>query len=161
MSDTNSSRPFGIVAAALSQSGTSARVPRTRRLAKKRKFFEMCQVTLSSPGGYEIVNEAALFPQGGKTFYPPDGQRGFRQYEETPLFRFDTRLGREIKGLEEIDDYWLVSDLAKTVLQKVAPMHSPFWRVALNCGMDRKGHVIGSAIWSECWVLLMSRHPKH
>ena len=65
MSDTNSSRPFGIVAAALSQSGTSARVPRTRRLAKKGKFFEMCQVTLSSPGGYEIVNEAALFPQGG------------------------------------------------------------------------------------------------
>ncbi len=65
MLDTDASLPFGLVAAT-NKSGTSAKASRTGRSVKKRKFYEMDYVIVSTPSGWEVINETAVSPGGGR-----------------------------------------------------------------------------------------------
>jgi hypothetical protein len=73
MPDIDASWAFGLVAAAASQPRASAKAPRTGRSAKKRKFYEVDYATVSTAAGYELMNEAALFPKGARIFQTPAG----------------------------------------------------------------------------------------
>jgi hypothetical protein len=143
MIDSNASRPLGLVAAAPSQHSSLAKAPGTRRSAKKRKFYEMAYTNVSTPGGYELMNKPALFPAGARMFLTRKDRRGFREYTEMPLFRFDTRLGRAITDMEPIHGFWLVSDRAKTVLERVDPDAFAF----LECRVELRDGSEGPRYW--------------
>jgi hypothetical protein len=142
MLDTDALRPFGLVAAT-NKSGTSAKAPRTGRSVKKRKFYEMDYVTVSTPGGCKLINEPALFPRGARIFQTPEGRRGFRQYLEKPLFLFDTRLGRAMTDMEPLDGFWLVSSRAKIVFEQVDPDAFAF----LECRVELRDGSEGPRYW--------------
>jgi hypothetical protein len=143
MSDTDALRPPGLVVAAASQPGAQAKGPRTGRSVKKRKFYEMDCVLLSTPAGWEVMNEAAMSPGGGGIYRRPEGRRGFRAYAAMPLLRFDTRLGRPVKDMEKIGQFWLVSDRARTVLQQVDPDAFAF----LECRVEIRDGSEGPRYW--------------
>ena len=70
----------------------------------------------------QFVNKSLLCPRDGVCILtPPDNERGFRQYPETPTFRFDKKSGRAPRDMELMHDYWLVSDKFKNVLEEVDP----------------------------------------
>jgi hypothetical protein len=143
MPDTDTLQPLGLVAAASSQTDATAKAPRSGRSAKKRKFYEMDYVTVSTPGGYELMNKPALFPAGARMFLTPEGRRGFREYAEMPLFRFDSRLGRAIRDMEPLVGFWLVSDRAKTVLEQVDTDAFAF----LECRVELRDGSEGPRYW--------------
>src|SRR5277367_4173179 len=103
----------------------------------------MDYVTVSTPGGCELMNEVALFPRGARIFQTPEGRRGFLQYTEAPLFRFDPRFGRAMTDMEPLHGFWLVSDRAKTVLEQVDPDAFVF----LECRVELRDGSEGPRYW--------------
>ncbi len=143
MLDIDDSRSFGLVAARTSKSGTSAKASRTGRSVKKRKFYEMDYVIVSTPSGWEVINETAVSPGGGGIYRRPEGRRGFRNYATTPILRFDTRLGRAVRDMEPIGQFWLVSDRAKAVLEQVDSDAFAF----LECRVELRDGSEGPRYW--------------
>jgi hypothetical protein len=77
---------------------------------RKGKFYVM-EVAPASDFRYDLLNDQTLFSGGPPIFVPPPGQRGFRNYPETPVFRFD---GRITCDFELYSFYWFISDRMKT-----------------------------------------------
>ncbi|MGJ5029085.1 imm11 family protein [Bradyrhizobium sp. HKCCYLS2038] len=92
-----------------------------RGAAKKRKFCTIRGRTASRASGFEVLNGQALFLTGPRTFLPPLGRRGFRDYPERPVFMADARIGRLHRDFEEYSGYWFVSVKMKRVLQDIDP----------------------------------------
>lgn len=143
MPGSNALRPLGLVAAAESQPSASAKAPRPARSVKKRKFYEMDRVTRATAAGWEVTNEAAVSPGGGGIYRRPEGRRGFRECAAMPLLRFDSRLGRDVRDMEPIGQFWLVSDRAKRVLEQVDPDAFVF----LECRVELRDGSEGPRYW--------------
>lgn len=97
--------------------------PKRARKPEARKFYVMTHNLRAVGGtpGYTIENAAALL-QGRLVLGPPSGQRGFPDYPEPPRLFIDRKLGRHPPAdLEEYDEYWLVSDRTKTLLETSDP----------------------------------------
>jgi Protein of unknown function (DUF1629) len=111
---------------------------------KKRKIYLVRATRTTREPGWDIVNEESLFRGGPPLFMPPDGKRGFRDYPETPVFLFDSRRGRRpVRDLEEICDYWLLSDRVKGVFESVDPEAFEF----LQCKVQLRDGSEGPLYW--------------
>jgi Protein of unknown function (DUF1629) len=143
MRDSKASRPQRPVADAASQPSSSAKAPRIVRSVKKRKFYWMDRVTRATAAGWEVINEKAVSPDGGGIYRRPRGRRGFPEYAATPILRFDSRLGRAVKDMEPIGEFWLVSDRAKTVLELADPDAFVF----LACRVELRDGSAGPRYW--------------
>lgn len=82
-------------------------------------------------------------PGGGGIYRRPEGRRGFRNYATTPILRFDTRLGRAVRDMEPIGQFWLVSDRAKAVLEQVDSDAFAF----LECRVELRDGSEGPRYW--------------
>jgi hypothetical protein len=89
--------------------------------AKKRKYYFVTTGRAAKGTGYRLLNGSELFGGGPPIFVPPPGQRGFRNYPETPVFLADARLGRIHRDFEINTGYWFISDRMKTVIESVDP----------------------------------------
>jgi hypothetical protein len=125
------------------QSPATDKAPRSRRAVKKRSFYLMCDQRATRAPGYELANRKTLFRDGPPIFVPPLGRRGFRDYPETPLFRFDTRIGRPVQDFHEFCGFWFVSDRTKMVLEGVDPEAFAF----LACKVQLRDGTEGPIYW--------------
>jgi hypothetical protein len=92
-----------------------------QRKPRTRKFFHMIfDYNRQGQRGFSPENVLSLAPDEG-ALRPPPGRRGFRDYPEAPCFLFDKGVGRLPQDLEEVGNYWLVSDRTKSVFEAVDP----------------------------------------
>jgi hypothetical protein len=92
-----------------------------QRKPRGRKFYLMSyDYTKGGAQGYSLENILSLAPDR-KGLESPRGRRGFRDYPEAPCFLFDKKVGRLPQDVEGFDDYWLVSDRAKSVFEAADP----------------------------------------
>jgi Protein of unknown function (DUF1629) len=86
----------------------------------RRRFYAVRFQVGPRGSGFRLLNDERLFSSGGPlTFVQPPGQRGFRNYPETPVFLADSKLGRTHRDFEGYSGYWFISDHMKSVLESV------------------------------------------
>jgi hypothetical protein len=101
MPDTDNSRTSGLDTSIVSHPSAPVKASRPGRSKKKRKFYEMDEGVRASPAGLQLTNEKKVLPPRGGIYYQtPEGRRGFPEYAEMPILRFDHRLGHEVKDME-------------------------------------------------------------
>jgi hypothetical protein len=102
---------------------------------KLREFYIMTSTIKTRSIGYRLLNSQTLFAGGPSIFMPPAGQRGFRDYPETPVFRLK---GKSIPDFEEYSFYWFISNRMRVILEGVDPQAFAFLkcRVQLPDGTD-------------------------
>lgn len=72
---------------------------------------------IRTPPGLQMENFAAL--GAGRVLLSPRDKRSFPPLAETPRLLIDKSLGRPPVDWEQFDDFWLVSDRMKSVLEAV------------------------------------------
>jgi Immunity protein family (Imm11) len=87
--------------------------------SKKRKFYFVTTGRGTKGPGFRLANRSELFRERPRIFVPPPGRRGFRKYDETPIFLADSRLGRINRDFEIDTGYWFISDRMKAVIESV------------------------------------------
>ncbi len=82
---------------------------------------------------------------------PGPWDRGFRLYPEPPHFHLSNRRGLKLYDFESIGNYWIISDRAKTFLQKIAGPDCAF----LECLTTVDPAIPETKIWLfECVTVL-------
>lgn len=94
------------------KSGNGAR----KKKAPKLYRFEL-DLRISTLPGWKMENFDALGV--GPVLHSPRGKRSFPPLLETPRLLIDKSLGRPPRDRELFDDFWLVSDRMKSVLEAV------------------------------------------
>ncbi|QQO17033.1 DUF1629 domain-containing protein [Bradyrhizobium diazoefficiens] len=90
----------------------------SRRKPKARKLYSVgLDFRIHTPPGLEMENMATL--GAGRVLMSPRGKRSFPPLCETPRLLIDKSLGRPPVDWELFDDFWLVSDRMKSVLEAV------------------------------------------
>jgi hypothetical protein len=123
------------ISAGTSDGSLSAALGRGRIHKKRKRKFYVIEAAPASDFSYDLLNDQTLFSDGPPIFVPPPGQRGFRNYPETPVFRFN---GRNTRDFEVYSFYWFISDRMKTVLERIEPEAFAFLKctVQLSNGTD-------------------------
>jgi hypothetical protein len=96
---------------------TAKRAPRS----KARKFWRMdADVRTGGAPPYKIGNEPTL-AMGQLVLSPLRDRRGFPDFPEAPLILVKKKSHRPLRDLEGCRGYWLISDRAKQVFERVDP----------------------------------------
>jgi hypothetical protein len=103
---------------------------------KAKKFYELRCALVEYSSGREFLNEDEVCAGSGSKILsaPSRFQRGFRNYAIRPRFRISKRLGREPYDVEFYGDYWLVSDRAKQLFDKIC--EADFSYLAVDTEVD-------------------------
>jgi hypothetical protein len=90
--------------------------------SKERKFYELLYPLVEYSSGRKFLNEEEVCSGSGSPILsvPSRFQRGFRNYAIRPRFRISKRLGRKPYDVELYTDYWLVSDRAKQLFDRIS-----------------------------------------
>src|ERR1700722_3628874 len=112
--------------------------PSTRRRVMRRRFYAVRFQVGPRGSGFRLLNGERLFDGGPSTFVPPLGQRGFRDYPETPMFLADPKLGRTHRDFEGYSGYWFISDRMKSVLEKTDREAFAFLRCEMRSSDGQK-----------------------
>lgn len=134
------------------QTETAKRKPAKKSPAMKR-YFILQTTWRSRPQGWTLMNKAKLFPQTGRGVLMPPGpwDRGFEPYPEPPHFHLPKRSGLKLYDFESIGEYWIISDRAKTFLEKIAATDCAF----LECLTTVDPGIPETKIWLfECVTVL-------
>jgi Immunity protein family (Imm11) len=98
-----------------------------RKYTRLGKHFEFGPTYRGGCHGLELENKEALLLPGQRLLGPPPGQYGFPLFPETPRLRPDKKeYDRPPRDLEQFDNYWLVSQRLKDVLEAVDPQGVAF-----------------------------------
>ena len=91
------------------------------RSRKEREFYILRYPPVEFSSGREFLNEDEVCCGSGSRILaaPSPFQRGFRDYSVRPRFRISKRLGRKPYDVEPYSEYWLVSDRAKQLFDKI------------------------------------------
>lgn len=88
------------------------------RKKKAQKLYRVEQdLRIQTSPGWKMENFDAL--GAGPALYSPRGKRSFPPLAQTPRLLIDKSLGRPPVDWELFDDFWLVSDRMKSVLEAV------------------------------------------
>ena len=110
----------------------------------RRRFYAVRFQVGPRGSGFRLSNDERLFSSGGPlTFVRPPGQRGFRDYPETPVFLADSKLGRTHRDFEGYSGYWFISDRMKATIERVDPDGFAF----LQCKVQLRDGSEGPVHW--------------
>ena len=90
------------------------------RRSKARKFYETGPAWTGGAPPYKIGNESTL-AMGQLVLTALPDRRGFPDFPEAPLVLADKKSHRPLRDLEACHDFWLISERAKQVLERVDP----------------------------------------
>lgn len=103
---------------------------------KQRKFYIMGYPPVEYSSGREFLNQDEVCSGSGSQILraPSRFQRGFRNYTIRPRFRVGKRFGRKPYDVEPYTDYWLVSDRAKQLFDRIS--ETDFTYLAVDTEFD-------------------------
>jgi hypothetical protein len=98
----------------------SSRGSMSTREPKAQKFYTVRANPVGRLSDFEFVNLELLLG-GVNSLHPPEGQRGFPAYPETPRVVVGSRNRRLPGDLEQFHAYWFISDRLKLIFESIDP----------------------------------------
>jgi hypothetical protein len=120
----------------------SSRESASTRKPKARKFYTMRANPVGRLSDFQFENLELLL-DGKTVLLPPDGQRGFPAYPETPRVVVGNRNRRPPGDLERFHAYWFISDRLKLIFESIDPHGFAFQA----CDVHLRDGSNGSAYW--------------
>jgi Protein of unknown function (DUF1629) len=93
--------------------------PANQRQPKARRFYIIGPRLTDKRANFEVVNLDVL-RSGALALYPPEGRRGFPDYQERPRIVIGSRRNaRPPRDIELFSAYWLISDHLKLPFESI------------------------------------------